>query len=293
MKLSVIIVSYRMQRELPRTLLSSLPPCQLDVEDVDYEVIVIDNGSPEPLELPGTYLLHTNVKLIRIPTEVAEPSPVKCINKAVGDHASGEYLLICIDGARIFSPYLIRRTVDVLDQYPTAFTFVASRHLGSEVQMAAATKGYDQTVEDRLLSSVDWETDLDTLWGISVWAGAHNRSNFLDQNESNAIGFHRLLWDSLGGYNEGFKRPGGGLCNLELFSRATNRPNALSILLLGEATFHQFHGGAATSSAGYFVESLEEHIQATGQPYMRPRREFLTDIGANYGRFKKIKRYLQ
>ena len=293
MKLSVIIVSYHMQRELPRTLLSSLPPSQLEVEDVDYEVIVIDNGSPEPLKLPDTYLLHSNVKLIRIPTDVAEPSPVKCINQAVSDHASGEHLLICIDGARILSPYLIRRTVDVLDRYPTAFTFVASRHLGSEVQMAAATKGYDQNVEDRLLSSVDWETDLDALWGISVWAGAHSNDNFSYQTESNAIGFSRLLWDSLGGYNEDFKRPGGGLCNLELFARATNRPSALNILLLGEATFHQFHGGAATSGRGYFGGSLDEHIQATGQPYVIPRYEFLTDTGANYGRFQKIREYLQ
>ena len=293
MKLSVIIVAYRMQRELPRTLLSSLPPCQLDVEDLDYEIIVIDNGSPEPLELPEAYSLQANVKLIRVPTEVAEPTPVKCINEAVNHHASGEYLVICIDGARILSPYLIRRTVDALDRYPKAFTFVASRHLGSEKQMAAVTKGYDQNVEDYLLSSVDWKADLDTLWDISVWAGCHRPNSFLRQNESNAIGFNRVLWGSLGGYNEGFKSPGGGLCNLEFFYRATTRLNALNILLLGEATFHQVHGGAATSNGSYFGDSLEEHIQVTGQPYKFPSFEFLTDTGANYGRFQKIGKYLQ
>ena len=293
MKLTVIIASYRMQREIPRTLMSSLPPCQLGVADLDYEIIVVDNGSPEPLVLPETESSRANVKLIRVPTESAEPTPVKCMNEAVLDHASGEYVLICVDGARIFSPYLVRRTVDVLDRHPNAFTFVASRHLGSECQMEAVTKGYDQEVEDSLLDSVDWKTDLDALWGISVWAGCHERNNFLQQNESNAIGFSRMLWDELGGYNQGFKKPGGGLCNLELFSRAMNRPNALNVLLLGEATFHQFHGGAATSKTDYFQEGLEEHIQATGQPYTRQRFEFLADAGANYARVQKIGKYLK
>ena len=40
-------------------------------------------------------------------------------------------------------------------------------------------------------------------------------------------------------------------------------------------------------------EGLEEHIQATGQPYTRQRFEFLADAGANYARVQKIGKYLK
>ena len=48
-KLSIIVATYRMQREAPRTIRSLLPPLQRCVDDLDYEIIVVDNGSPELL----------------------------------------------------------------------------------------------------------------------------------------------------------------------------------------------------------------------------------------------------
>lgn len=293
MDLSIVIAAYNMQRELPRTLLSALPPCQKNVAGISYEIVVVDNGSPKPASWPDLSSTEIPVRGVQISPEQAKSSPVECINEVVASHTSGKNLLICIDGARMFSPYLVRRTMDVLFQHPSAFTFVASRHLGSEVQMKSMARGYDQAVEDRLLAGADWMNDLDALWEISVWAGAHDHSNFLDQNESNAMGFSRPLWHELGGYNPGFQRPGGGLCNLELFQRTVQREQGLNVLLLGEATFHQFHGGAATASAGYFTDSLQEHEDATGKTYARPTFNFLADTGAAFQRFQKIGRYLK
>jgi len=51
MKLSVVIATYEMRREASRTLMSVLPPCQREIQNIDYEIIVIDNGSSEPLDL--------------------------------------------------------------------------------------------------------------------------------------------------------------------------------------------------------------------------------------------------
>jgi len=45
MRLSVVIVAYNMERELPRTLQALAPSYQVDGERLDYEVIVVDNGS--------------------------------------------------------------------------------------------------------------------------------------------------------------------------------------------------------------------------------------------------------
>lgn len=291
MNLSIVIAAYDMQRELPRTLVSALPPCQKEVEDIEYEIIIVDNGSPEPIETPSDLSRRIPIKYLRIPPSAASSSPVRCINEAISNHARGRNLLVCIDGARMFSPFLIRRTVDSLERYPSAFTYVASRHLGEETQMKSAPKGYNQETEDRLLETVDWMEDLDALWDISVWAGAHKDGSVLSQNESNAVGLSRNGWFEVGGFDERFLLPGGGLCNLEFFSRVVKRNNALNILLLGEATFHQYHGGAATSSSGYFGDSLGEHKEVTGAAYQKPEYEFLVDVGAKFGRLQKTAKF--
>ncbi|MDE0002012.1 MAG: glycosyltransferase family A protein [Rhodospirillaceae bacterium] len=289
-ELSIVVVTYKMQREAPRTIFSLLPPAQRLIDDLDYELVVVDNGSPEPLTLEG--IPRSNVHLVRIEPGKASVSPAVCINQVVRQHASGELILICVDGARLASSHLVRRTVDVLARHPDAFTYVASRHLGPKLQMQSVREGYDQTAEDLLLDSVPWRTDLDELYNISVWAGAHDANNPLLQNESNAFGLTRTNWDRFGGYNEGFSRPGGGLCNLEIFSRMVNRKDALNVLLWGECTFHQVHNGAATSHAGYFGESLEEFRGITGENYRLPSYRFLADLGEDFGRLQKLKQVL-
>ena len=287
--LSIIVVGYKMQRELPRTLLSFLPPRQKAVETLDYEIIVIDNGSPEALDLDAVLVAASRpVRVKRIGAPFAHPSPAQAINGAARDLARADRVMICIDGARLPSAYLVRRTVDALRRHPDAVTFVASRHLGPKPQMRSILEGYDQTAEDALLDSVPWEEDLDRLYAVSVWAGAHDQGNPLQQNESNAFAMSRRTWDVVGGYDEGFIRPGGGLCNLEIFARFVRRPQALNILLLGEATFHQVHGGAATSDDGYFEDSLMEHRRVTGEDYGRPAYSFLADLGEPHGRLEAV-----
>lgn len=292
-RLSIIICAYQMQREAPRTLFSFLPPLQKGVDGVDYEIIVVDNGSPQALTLGDAQRRASRpVRLVRVPAEDARASPVAAINAAVLEQAAGEWLMICIDGARLASSHLVRRTVDLLARHPQAFTFVGSRHLGPKPQMQSVREGYDQAAEDALLDATPWREDLDQLFAISVWAGAHKDGNPLLQNESNAFAMSKESWQAVGGYDERFVRPGGGLCNLELFSRHVRKPNALNVLLLGEATFHQVHNGAATSHDGYFNESLAEHTRVTGRDYSWPQYPFLADLGERYGRMEKVGQFL-
>ena len=290
-KLSIVLVGYKMQREIPRTLRSFLPPLQRAVEDVDYEIIVVDNGTPEALALGD--VLHGSprpLRLVRIAPGDASVSPTGAVNNAVRNSTTGDCLMVCLDGARMPSSHLVRRTVDVLTRHPDAFVFTGSRHLGPKPQMQSVREGYDQAAEDALLDSVPWEQDPDRLYAISVWAGAHHGP--LQQNESNAFAVTRETWDAVGGYDEGFVRPGGGLCNLELFSRYVLRPGALNVLLLGEATFHQVHGGAATSYDGYANDSLPEYSQVTGKDYSLPSYSFLADLGEHHGRLQAVGRFL-
>ena len=288
-KLSIIICAYKMRREAPRTLLSFLPPLQRGVEEKDYEIVLLDNGSPEPLDLGDALRTAPRpARLVRTALKDAQASPVGAINALAREQAAGDFLMICIDGARLASSHLVRRTLDVLDRHPRAFTFVGSRHLGPKPQMQSVREGYDQATEDGLLASVCWQKDLDRLYPISVWAGAHQDGNPLLQNESNAFAMSRETWQAAGGYDEGFARPGGGLCNLELFSRLVCRRDALNVLLLGEATFHQVHNGAATSHEGYFAESLAEYARVTGRKYALPSYPFLADLGERYDRLRSV-----
>ncbi len=53
---------------------------------------------------------------------------------------------------------------------------------------------------------------------------------------------------AMGGLDERFDTPGGGLANLDFFNRVHEREALRPIMLLGEATFHQFHGGVASNA---------------------------------------------
>ena len=277
-----------MQREAPRTVCSLLPPLQKCVDQIEYEIIVVDNGSPERLDVDELVTSSRGqVCVVRIEPEDAWVSPVRCINEAVRQYATGDLLIVCVDGARLASSHLVCRSVDALTRHPDAFVFTASRHLGRKLQKLAIEEGYDQATEDELLKSSGWLQDPDNLYSISVPAGAHDPSNPLVQNESNAFALSRSMWESLGGYNEQFDQPSGGYCNLELFSRYVTRTDALNILLLGEATFHQVHRVPLRPSV--FGEKVaQEYLRVVGVPYRRPDFDFLADLGVRYDRMKSV-----
>jgi hypothetical protein len=58
----------------------------------------------------------------------------------------------------------------------------------------------------------------------------------------------RGVWEELGGWEERFDFPGGGLLNLDTYGRAIELPGAAFVSLLGEGTFHQLHGGIAANA---------------------------------------------
>ena len=83
------------------------------------------------------------------------------------------------------------------------------------------------------------------------------------------------LFERLGGYDERYTSPGGGLCNLEMFARYALRPAARNVCLLSEGSFHQVHGGIATSGRSTWDDFGAEHRRIFGVDWERPIYESL------------------
>jgi glycosyltransferase involved in cell wall biosynthesis len=266
-KLSLLLVVYNMQREAPRTIASALPPYQKGIEGSDYEVLILENGSTEPLSPDYCGSLPGNVRVIRAPKEGLSPGEV--LNWAV-ELSSADVLMFCIDGARILSERLIADSLSLVERYPGAFVYTLSWHLGPDVQMRSMMQGYNQAVEDALLDKAAWYSQPDSLFEVSVLAGSSQAGLLGPIAESNAFTMHRDLYKAVGGYDPRFRLPGGSTSNLELFTRYVTRPDALNICLLSAATFHQFHGGAATGQPGAGGSMFQEYEQIMGCSYKPP-----------------------
>jgi glycosyltransferase involved in cell wall biosynthesis len=267
-RLSVIICIYNMAREAPRTILSAALPYQKGIDLADYEVIVVDNGSTKPMRETDRNNLPPGVAFYSMPNP--RPSPVFALNWAAKELARGDILLFAIDGARIFSDRLCASALAAHDLVEDAFVYTLSWHLGPKIQRVSMLEGYDAAVEDRLIAACDWPRCPRALFDISVLAGASSAGYFRRIGESNAFSIPRDLYHRLGGYDERFASPGGGLANHEIFKRYMTRPGAVNICLLSEGTFHQVHGGIATSRLAP-AENMEiEYKQIVGEDRVKP-----------------------
>ena len=272
-KLSVVVCCFNMGREAPRTLQSFTRAYQRGVEDLDYEVIVIENGSAEPLDEASVTGLGPEFSYHYL--ETRSVSPVAAMNEGVR-RSRGEFVMLCIDGARILSPGALRESVRASLCHPRPVAAILSWHLGPQPQDRAAKTAYTQAVEDRLLEESGWLEDGYRLFVCSCFATSSEGGWFLPIGESNALTLSREFFDALGGLDERFESAGGGLANLDLFERACATEGSQLVVLLGEGTFHQMHGGVSTNAPlgqspwGRFAEEYEA---IRGRAYEKPNVE--------------------
>lgn len=283
-KLSLVVIAYNMARELPRTLQTLSPAMQRDLSVDDYEIIVVDNGSSAPFDADACAAISPNIRIVHH-DPAGSVSPVAAIAKGL-ECAQGELVGVFIDGARMASPGLLSTAMQASALSPRAIIGTIAFHLGSETQMKSVHKGYNQEVEDRLLSTVPWQSDGDRLFEISVFAGSSGRGWFTLPSETNALFLRKEQWKALGGYEQRFQSSGGGLANLDMWKRACEQPGAEVILLAGEATFHQFHGGIATNSLKPPQQDFHAEYQAIrGEAFVRPTVPFRI-----FGSFRDVHR---
>lgn len=266
--LSIVVISYENKRELPRTLFSLSPRFQVGVSADQYEVILVDNGSKRPPRAKQFADLGLDLSVIVM--EDPTHSPVAAINRGL-DASIGAAVTVFIDGARLASPGLVQGLREALAIDPRAVVGARGRYLGPVTQRVGMRYGYDQKVEDRMLDRIDWKNNGYRLFEGSIFDEPSGPTWLHQVGESNCITMRRHLWAELGGFDPAFSSKGGGYVNLDTWRRACLLPDTRSVLLLGEATFHQFHGGVATNSPRKEVQELHaEYRHLRGGPYRRP-----------------------
>ena len=271
MRLSVVVISYNMTRELPRTIRSLSTTMQRRVTEADYEILVVDNGSTAPVDEANCRRWATNLSFHRVANPTV--SPVAAIHLGLS-LARGELVGVFIDGARMASPGLLANALAAAQLHDRPAIGAPGFHLGPDRQVNSLAAGFDQAAEDRLLKASGWEEDGYRLFNISVLAGSSRRGLFVPPRESNSLFLKPADWRASGGYDRAFTSRGGGMANLDLWARLCANPDYGVVMLLGEATFHQTHGGIAYNRE--IVRDYEdEYIRIRGKPFQWPQRDMM------------------
>lgn len=269
--LSIVVIFHNMTREAERTLLTLGAEYQSDVAATSYEIIAIDNGSNQPLSPDQVAAMAPNVKYHFLDTNSV--SPVGAVNLGV-EMARGEFVGIIVDGARMVTPGLIHATLSALQAFKQPFVCTLAWHLGPDVQNISITQGYDQDAEDALLDSITWRTNGYGLFEISTLAQSSNVGLLGGMPaECSWLAMPRATFKEMGGFDARFTTPGGGLVNHDFLNRVAADPATNFVVLIGEGSFHQVHGGIATNCPPkqHPIGSFQDEYRGIhGEKYAKP-----------------------
>jgi len=272
--LSVVVVAYDMKREAARTLHSLSRAYQQEIDDLDYEVIVVENGSSPDQRLDADFVrgFGPEFRLLDL-GDRATPSPAHALNRGI-EQARGDTIAIMIDGAHVLTPGVLHFAMTGMRAYAPAIVTTHQWYLGPGQQGEAMDKGYDKDYEDRLFERIRWPVDGYRLFEIGNFIG--DRDWFDGLWESNCLFAPRALLEQVGGLDESFSMPGGGYANLDLFERLGATPGLTVVGMLGEASFHQLHGGTTTNQPDIaerharLMAYREHYEQMRNRPFRGP-----------------------
>ena len=267
---SLVLVCFQMQRELPRTLVSLSPPCQRGIAPADYEVIIVDNGSVPPVDPTTLAGPGPDVIVERMASPTVSPAPAINLGLRL---ARAPLVGLWVDAARMASPGLINACVEAARLHPRPVIATFNYHLGGRLQYFSAAEEHTREAEDALLASIGWPENGERLFEISTLDAKGGLTG--PMIESCALFMPRALWDELGGADEAFVSPGGGAVNPDIFIRACELPDVQLIRILGQGTFHQVHGGVSTSGGAGLMEAgkamSREYFRIRGRPFSAVR----------------------
>ena len=245
-KLSVIVIVHNMTREVPRTLQSLTRDYQLDSEKLEYEVLVIDNGSNEALDGDAVRAFGPEFQYHYLSDP--PPSPAFAMNYGTRQ-SSGDILCFIIDGAHLLTPGVFKFALASFRAFDKPIVSTRYFFLGPGDQNDTILQGYDKAREDALLKKINWPGDGYRLYeiGSPLQGDVPKVTWFNKMMESNCLFMHRSTFADIGGADERFDIPGGGFLNIDIYRRASELADTQQVLLVGEGSFHQLHGGTTTN----------------------------------------------
>ena len=240
--LSVIVIGHRMAAQLARTLFTLGVGYQRNLAATDYEVIVVENESDDCLGEAMIRALPTGFRYVR--RREAGRSPVGAINHGFS-LCRGEYIGLVVDGARLLSPRVLEYAALAYRMDPHSITTVPGYHIGTqqhhEMDAAAAC-----AAEDALLATIDWRANGYLLFSIATPGGGNDAGMLQPIMESNCVFASREHFARIGYADTRFQLDGGGSINLHMFRALGMHPGTRHVVLPGEGSFHQYHGGVTT-----------------------------------------------
>ena len=266
--LSIVMVVYDMPVQAQNTLISLSTDYQKGVSMDDFEVIVVENESPNLISDQFIESLPRNVHYYK--REETQSTPVHAINFGAL-MAKGDYICLMIDGARMLTPGVVKNILLGHRLAEQSVVSIPGYHLGEKLQQESVSSGYGLETERELIRSIGWPGEGYRLFDIACFSGSSASGFFLPNSESNCISVPRELWHDLGGYDVQFDLRGGGLTNLDFYRRACEYPGIQHVIIPGEGTFHQFHGGVTTG--GEKREVRDVYIEASKAQYHDLRGE--------------------
>src|SRR5262249_19563826 len=149
--------------------------------------------------------------------------------------ARASRLCLMIDGARMLTPGVLSWGLRLLNMAERAMVEVRGWHLGPKWQPESIMEGYNPDQEQALLDRVHWMENGYRLWEIAAATPQTSGGYSTKTAESNCIFMSCHLFSEIGGFDERSRSPGGGLSNLDFFSRAVRVADPV-FTLLGEGT---------------------------------------------------------
>jgi len=263
---SFVMVVYDMPAQAQNTVKSLLWDYQAGVSPRDYEVIIVENESKNPMSQDFVEALPDNFHYYLRKED--RPTPIYAVQFGASK-AQGENICLMIDGARLLTPGVVKNILLGHRMHKSAVVTVPGYHIGSELQQEAVGNGYSIEEERAMMRSIAWPADGYRLFDIACFSGSCSRGIYMPNSESNCMSIPREIWAQLDGCEPRFDMRGGGLVNLDLYKRACETSGITHVVLHGEGTFHQYHGGVTTG--GQAREIRDRFIQASKEQYRKIR----------------------
>jgi hypothetical protein len=254
--LSVVVIAHRMAAQLANTLYTLTPAYQHNLAGIDYEVVVVENQSDDCLAEALVAGLPPNFRYFR--RDEPGRSPVAAINFGFAQ-CTGDYIGLLVDGARLLSPRVLEYAALAWRMDRGSITMVPGYHLGTQQHHEVVDGASACAEEAALLASIDWRANGYLLFSIATLGGGNAAGLLQPFMESNCMFASREQFARIGYADPRFQLDGGGSINLHMFRALGMQRDTRLVVLPGEGSFHQYHGGVTTRARADRAEELAAH----------------------------------